>query len=359
MSVFTTKIGLLVASVATSAALAACGGGKGSGSSTQTQESGASTQTQGSGASTQTQLPFRFFSPRSFWNQAVPADAPIDPDSARMVDALTAEVRAEVQARNGPWIDVSEDGVPIVTVAANQPTVPVTLDRANTTNPAISAAWRAVPLPADAHPSAQEHDLAVWQPSTNRMWEFFELTRSSGRWLARWGGAMQNVSSNPGVYGSNAWPGAQSFWGVTATSLPLVGGAMTIQQMQAGNIDHALALAIPNTRAGVFAAPAERTDGQSTSPSAIPEGARLRLDPHLDLAALHLPPLTLTIARAAQRYGIIIRDTGGEVTFYGQDPPPGSDAYVKLYGGLYPYQLLAAFPWNKLEVVSMDLRHVK
>jgi hypothetical protein len=287
----------------------------------------------------------------------VSTNATVDPNSPSMAAGLVAEVRRELQAKSGPWIDTSNDGVPIVTVPAGQPTVSVALRRADGgTNPGISAAWRAVPLPPRARPSMGEHDLAVWQPSTDRMWEFFELTRSGGSWQARWGGAMQHVSTDTGVYGPRAWPGAQTFWGVTASSLPLVGGAMTLQQMQAGDINHALALAIPDTRAGVFAAPAQRTDGTSASADAIPEGARLRLDPRLDLSALHLPPLTRAIAQAAQRYGIIIRDTGGEVTFFGQDPSAGSRAYAKLYGGLSPYQLLAAFPWNRLQVLKLELR---
>ena len=45
--------------------------------------------------------------------------------------------------------------------------------------------------------------------------------------------------------------------------------------------------------------------------SSLPEGAHLRLNPNLNLAALHLPRLTLMIAEAAQRYGIFVRDGQG------------------------------------------------
>ena len=38
-------------------------------------------------------------------------------------------------------------------------------------------------------------------------------------------------------------------------------------------------------RAGVFSWPAQRTDGLLDSPDAIPEGARFRLDPNLDIAS--------------------------------------------------------------------------
>jgi hypothetical protein len=312
-----------------------------------------------------TAAPFRFFSPSSFWNQPVPASAPVDPRSAQMVAQLTAEVQHEQAAGSGPWINATHDGVPIITAPANQPTVRVALRGSNgETDPPLAAAWSAVPLPTDAQPSTGDEDLAVWQPSTDRMWEFFGMTRTSGSWEARWGGAMQNVSSNPGVYGPGAWPGAQPYWGVTATSLPLVGGAMTIQQLQAGNINHALALAIPRPRAGVFAVPAKRTDGSSSLPDALPEGARLRLDPNLDLHSLGLPPVTLAIAEAAQRYGILVRDMSGNIAFAAQDPLTGTgtaqpDPYSGpngLFQGASPLSLLAKFPWNRLEVLKLDLR---
>lgn len=301
--------------------------------------------------------PFRFFSSHSFWNQPLAADTAIDPHSSSLVAALGAEVHREQVRGNGPWIDVTTDGVPVATVPSDQRTVSVKLE--HPPDPALTSAWRAVPIPTTARPSAGDHDLAVWQPSTDRMWEFFELHRTPAGWAAEWGGAMQHVSSNAGVYSPSAWPGAHSYWGVTAASMPLVAGAMTIKQLKAGDIDHALALTIPNTRAGVYASPAQRTDGKIASTDAIPEGARLRLDPRLNLASLHLPPLVHLIAQAAQRYGIVVRDTSGVVSFIGQDPLNGDfSVYRRLAQGLYPNKLLAKFPWSRLQVVKMDLHSV-
>jgi hypothetical protein len=302
--------------------------------------------------------PFRFFSSNSFWNRPLAADTPIDPHSSALVGALAAEVHREEVRGNGPWIDVTTDGVPVATVPSDQRTVSVKLN--HPPDPALTSAWRAVPIPTTAHPSGGDHDLAVWQPSTDRMWEFFQLHRTSTGWEAEWGGAMQHVSSNAGVYSASAWPGAHAYWGVTAASMPLVAGAMTIKQLEAGNIDHALALTIPNTRAGVYASPAQRTDGKIASSDAIPEGARLRLDPRLDLASLHLPPLVLLIARAAQRYGIVVRDTSGVVSFIGEDPLNGDfRVYRRLAQGVYPNKLLAKFPWSHLQMVKMDLHAVR
>ena len=170
-------------------------------------------------------------------------------------------------------------------------------------------------MPADAQPAGgTDKHLVVWQPSTDRLWEFWQLEDTSEGWQARWGGAMQNASSASGVYGPEAWPGAGTGWGASASSLSIAGGLITLEDLEKGVINHALAIGIPNVRGGVYASPAQRTDGTSTSSLSLPEGARLRLDPSLDLAALHLPRLTLMIAEAAQRYGIVVRDHAATVS---------------------------------------------
>ena len=149
--------------------------------------------------------------------------APLDPNSAEMVAGLNRQVLQEEAGKWGPWINTRSYGVPIVTVPPGQPTVPVTLVHAP--EPALSAAWSAVPLPASAVPaSGSDGYLVVWQPSSDRMWEFWQLRRATSGWQASWGGAIQHVSSNPGVYGPEAWPGAQPWWGATASSLALAGG---------------------------------------------------------------------------------------------------------------------------------------
>ena len=114
---------------------------------------------------------------------------------------------------------------------------------------------------------------------------------------------MRHVSTNPGYYTPGSWPGAQPWWGATATGLPLLGGLMTIRELQRGRIDHALAMAVPDARRGSVVGPATHGDGSSRSRRALPEGARLRLDPGLDLDKLNLPPMTRMMAEAASATG--------------------------------------------------------
>jgi Big-like domain-containing protein len=305
---------------------------------------------------------FRFFSPSSFWNEELPTDAPLDPSSAEVVGAFDAEITKEEEAKTGSVnILTTSWSVPIYTVPAGQPTVKVRVSTENVwATPALQSAWEAVPLPADAKPAAgTDKHLAVWQPSTDSLWEFWHLEQASGGWQAAWGGAIEKASSDSGAYGPEAWPGAGTGWGASASSLSIAGGLITLEDLEKGVINHALAIGIPAPRAGVYALPAQRTDGTSTSPLSLPEGAHLRLEPGLDLAALHLPRLTLMIAEAAQRYGIFVRDTTGQVTFYAQDPTPtGTNPYTGAHGyfeGDEPSGLLASFPWSHLQLLKMQL----
>jgi hypothetical protein len=238
------------------------------------------------------------------------------------------------------------------TVPSGQPAQRVVLDR---NAPALQQAFDAVPLPPGATPAAgSDHHLVVHQPGTDTMWEFWRLAYRDGAWHAGWGGRMSGVTASPGYYS-----GSQASWGATASSLPLVGGLMTLDEVRRGRIDHALAMAIPQPKAGVFTWPAQRTDGTYTGADAIPMGTRFRLDPTLDLDALALPPLVRMMAEAAQRHGIVVRDTAGAVTFQGEDPTPtGADPWRGaggFFGGQTPDKLLARFPWERLQALPAGI----
>jgi hypothetical protein len=203
--------------------------------------------------------------------------------------------------------------------------------------------------------------MAIWQPGTDTYWEFFHMRKLADGWHADYGGAIKSVSHSGGVFTTNSWPGLSgTYWGATASSLPLAGGLMRIDELKAGVIPHALALAIPFARPKTWSYPAQRTDGSSPDTAGIPEGARFRIDPTLDLTKLVMPRMTRMMAVAAQRYGIVVTDqTGWAVGFRAEDnTPTGTDPYYGtggLFGGLYPNDLLASFPWDHLQLMKMDL----
>ena len=295
----------------------------------------------------------RFFAPDAFWNTPLPTGAPEDPNSRAVTDQLLRHVSDGYRSGPKPTINTTAYAPPIYTVGERQPRVRVRLDRDDA--PELAAAFASVPLPDDARAAAgSDAELVVWQPSTDTMWEFWQLRRDGREWRASWGGRLDRVSSSAGAYGP---PNAN--WGTTASSLALAGGVIMPAELRRGRIDHALAVGIPRARAGVYALPAQRTDGASTCPDAVPEGARFRLDPGLDIDALGLDPPVATIARAAQTYGIVVRDQSAAVAFYARNPLalPGNP-YPDLFGGKAPWDLLATFPWQHLRLMRMDLQRM-
>ena len=300
----------------------------------------------------------QLFAPDSVWNNPLTPGAATDPQSRGLVRKLTSEVRTEQQKGTGPYIATGLASTPLYVAGRGQKRVPVKLGPTGTPGAAaLRRALRSVPIPAGARPAAgSDAHLAIWQPSTDTMWELFEARHQRDGWRAAWGGAMRDVSRNAGYYTPAAWPGATYEWGATATSLPVVGGTVLGADIRSGRIDHALSLALPAPRRRVFAWPAQRSDGTG-GPAELPEGAKLRLDPRLDLASLRLPPPTLMLAEAAQRYGLIVRDqTHHAIGLYFQDPASvGGNPYRAFFSGLTPNRVLAAFPWSHLQVLRLHL----
>jgi hypothetical protein len=156
----------------------------------------------------------------------------------------------------------------------------------------------------------------------------------------------------PGVSYSEGWS-----WGATGTSIPVAAGLIRASEIAAGYIPHAIAASVPDACASWFVSPAQRSDGNDANfNNCVPEGARLRLDPSLNVDALPLSPIARVIARAAQQYGIIVRDvTHSTFTFYGEDP---KSAGTLVYGAGGPlgdvghYSMFSGFPWRSLQVIA-------
>lgn len=281
------------------------------------------------------------FAADSVFQRELPADQPLDARSTELAAELARQAR-EV----GAGINTDVFSIPVYTVPADQPTSKVTIDRDFAP---VQDQLLAVPIPGDARPAAGEDGhLVVWQPSTDTMWEFWQARKERDGWHASAAGVIEDVSASDGVI--------ENPNGATATGLAAIGGVITLNDLERGSIDHALALAIPEPRANFWSAPANRTDGWVESEDAVPEGTVFRLDPDLDLDALDLHPLTRMMAEAAQKHGVVVRDFAGSTVFFGEDPTPsGSDAWERIYDGTPDWQIAQEFPWESLQALPLEL----
>lgn len=277
------------------------------------------------------------FASTSFWRAPLAADTPVDAASPTLVGRLVDQVN-----RFGSWINTTAYTAPVYEVPADQPLVRITLD---SNDPKLQAAFAAVPLPATARGSnGTDSSGIVWQRSTDTLWEFWQLRKAADGWHARWGGRITGVSLSNGVYPAP--------YGTAASGLSMLGGLMRTTEVKARTIDHALSIAVPEVTAKTFRWPATRTDGKVVN-GGIPLGTRFRLDPRVDVTKLGMPAAGVAMARAAQRYGLVVTDTAGAVCFAGEDPAPfGLDPWPAIFSNLPPWETLRNFPWSRLQVIA-------
>ena len=202
-----------------------------------------------------------------------------------------------------------------------------------------------VPLPAGARPDpAGDGHLSVVQPSSGCVYDLFRARSADGSWTASSGNVVGQGSS--GIYAGGG--------GTRAAGFSAALGLVWPQEIERGHIDHALVFAYPYTRSGGPVAPATRSDGRTTSAGALPMGARLRLDPTLDLSRLGLNRAERVIATALQEYGMVLGDTSGGFTLYAAHPLGlGHDPYPKLFGTTSDWASLAKLPTSRFQVLSL------
>jgi hypothetical protein len=266
----------------------------------------------------------------------IPPGAKVDPNSGRYVRALAEAVRSR-----GFFLTVRRWSVPVYYANKSTPRRDVRL----------TASWRAVdwmlgvPIPPDAAPDPEDDGhMTVLEPSTGCEFDFYRAHKVNGSWSADWGNTLR--TSGSGVY-----PYAYSTRGSGFSNLA---GLIWPAELKAREIKHALMFSYPLTSAAGAVPPATETDGQSTRSDALPEGARLQLDPSLDLGRLGLRPYERTVARALQRYGMYLGDTnGGGVGLYAVSPQSYSS---NPYAGLLPadpYPRFANIPVERFRVIEL------
>jgi hypothetical protein len=202
-----------------------------------------------------------------------------------------------------------------------------------------------VPIPAFAEASGgTDSEMAVYQTGTDTLWEFWKAQKVDGAWRACWGGRMPNVSSSSGIW--------RHPYGAAGTGLPFFAGQIQIQELQRGEINHVMGIALVRGLKGRFSWPANRSDGRAAT--GIPEGMRLRLDPSIDVDSLKLHPIARAIAKAAQTYGFVVWDMAGSVSLRAENPKPYTlqgkpNPYVKLFNGTPTYAVMNGFPWDRMQ----------
>ena len=295
------------------------------------------------------------FAPTSFWYAQIPNDAPLHTNSAN----FTADFLRQIKAYYGNVsINVESFASPVYVVKSNAPTVRVAVrdcQKMGWIDKNLEKQFEAVPIPSNAtQAEGTDAEMTIWQPSTDTIWELWQAKKTNGLWEACWGGKWQNVSKSDGIFPNR--------YGTTATSLPFLGGQVTAEELQRGEIRHAIGVALVDAENwNIVSWPASRSDGWNPkkNPNQIPEGMRFRLNPAVNLDAIKLHPVAKTIAKAAQKYGFVVWDKAGSISIRFQNPKAETLAgkpnpYPALFNGTPQYDVFKNFPWDKLQFLPMN-----
>ncbi len=274
---------------------------------------------------------FREQSP--FWEK-IPDTAAIDPNSSTMVQSLIE------QAQQSFLIAVKKWTVPVYYASSQTPRYDVKL----TASWAPKRYLKNVPIPEFAEPDPEDDGhMVIISREDGCIYDFWQAKYRNGEWKASWGNAIP-IQSN-GIF-----PGGFSARG---SGFELLQGVIWPQELANGYIPHALIFSYDHTKAGGPVPPATESDGTSNDPWAIPEGARIQLDPTLNLDSLGLSEYEKIIARALQEYGMYCADDGGGIQLYAINPiSVNKNPYQNIWGD-QTYVFLTGIPADRFRVLKL------
>lgn len=254
---------------------------------------------------------WRPFASDSPFNKSLPDDPQLDQNSADIVDRmfdiarydLPAEFTADVKGSGGEPTYYSNASDPVFTVHCTLYECP-------------SMEGKKVHIPAGAKPEeGSDRHLTVIDQTTDPAYEYdFWVVKSSavpatgGTLSARAGG--RTPISGPGIMERDGGS-------ATAASFASMAGRVRAEELAAGQINHALFVAVDCTNGQVVYPAANGHGGQACSAIGQPDTGAPAMGQHLrlnysdaEINALNAPPWRKVIYRAMARYGMFIGDTG-------------------------------------------------
>jgi len=248
-----------------------------------------------------TQTVQQFWSVGSYWHKKIPANAPLHPNSAQMVEWL---INTNGHNNGHPFINYKSWTNPIYDAYKGTPKYDVYSEHEHKW-------YRNVPIPDGAKQSVDsDGGLGILDWDNWKFYDFWRFRYDNGVFKCGDGHIWDLSGSGVAPNGVYTLGGA---------SIPTLALLIRPEEIQAGVINHPLACSLRTPKQGVKVyPPASTTDGKSYDRWAIPEGARIQLDPNLDLDSLGLSRTAKIVAKALQDYGMVVKECGGSFVIYAE-----------------------------------------
>ena len=204
----------------------------------------------------------------------------------------------------GPSDGPQPYGIPYTAVDADHEKVAVTFEYADESDPGPYPFGADTPIES----GSDRHALMIDRDAC-RLYELYDATYSPAGSTAG-SGAVFDLRSN--ALRPSGWTSAD------AAGLPIFAGLLRLDEVAAGNVDHAIRMTASKTDK-TFVWPARHQAGAAEDGSLPPMGAWFRLKPAFDVSRFR--PDTQTVLRAMQRHGMIVADNGSDWFFTGASEP--------------------------------------
>lgn len=252
------------------------------------------------GGSLQGRRPFPSDNP---WNTDV-SKAPVDPNSSTLIASCGLH---NLHQDFGTTYDGAPNGIPYVVVYDGQPTVPVSFDYADESDPGPYPIPPNAPIEGGSGSDGDRHvlvvDLSAW-----KLYELFDAHPQNGgtSWHAG-SGAVFDLNSN--ALRPAGWTSAD------AAGLPIFPGLVRYDEVvEQHAINHAIRFTCPRTRKA-YVSPARHFASGDTSSALPPMGMRVRLRASFDTTGFS--PNVRVVLRAMMKYGMLLADNGSGWFFSG------------------------------------------
>jgi len=228
------------------------------------------------------------------WNADISA-YPVHPNS----DAYIASIGVDghLHPDFGSFWEGGPMGIPFVVVPGDQPRVPIAFEYADESDPGPYPIPRDAPIEGGPDSEGDRHILVVDKDS-RKLYELFAAYPEGDGWRAG-SGAVFDLTSN--ALRPEGWTSAD------AAGLPILPGLVRYDEVQAGEIRHALRFTVQRSQRA-YIHPATHWASNSTDAALPPMGLRLRLKSDYDISSF--PQRVQVILRALKTYGMIVADNG-------------------------------------------------
>lgn len=247
------------------------------------------------------------------WNTDISKE-PVDPRSQAILQTIGLDTTLHPDF--GTVWEGAPIGIPYVVVDATQAKVPISFEYASESDPGPYPIPPNPPIEGGPQATGDRHIL-VFQRGTCLLYEVFYAFPDGSGWKGG-SGAIFDLRSNRRR--PERWTSAD------AAGLPIFPGLVRYDEVEAGEIKHALRFTVSRSRQA-YVHPATHWASSRTESDLPPMGMRVRLKASVDLSTY--TPRLQVILRAMKTYGMFVADNGSNWFVSGAPDPRWNDTELR------------------------------